>query len=118
MRLNKPIHCLLFALATLSFSLPGHAGMLGTAQIQAGSAKIEMGDSAQQRDWLQQQLVNGGVGETDATMRVAAMTNSEIARIHQRIDEMPAGGSDGLVIALVIFAVLEITGYIDVIPDR
>jgi hypothetical protein len=45
------------------------------------------------------------------------MTDVEVAQIYQRIDEAPAGGNI-LVIALVIFAVLEITGYIDVIPEK
>ena len=46
------------------------------------------------------------------------MTDVEITEIYQRIDEAPAGGTDFLIIALIIFAVLEITGYIDVIPER
>jgi hypothetical protein len=86
--------------------------------MQAGTTAIELADSVEQRGWLQQQLVLGGVSATDAVTRVAAMTDGEVAQLHQRIDEMPAGGSDALIIALIIFAVLEITGYIDVIPEQ
>jgi hypothetical protein len=46
------------------------------------------------------------------------MTDAEISGIYQRIDEAPAGGADVLIIALIVFAVLEITGYIDVIPEK
>ena len=71
-----------------------------------------------QRAWIEAQLLQGGVAEVDATARVAAMTDAETSMIYQRIDEAPAGGSSVLVIALVIFATLEITGYIDVIPEK
>jgi hypothetical protein len=118
MRLNKLFTCLAFALASLALSLPSQAGMLATAQIQAGPAAIELGDSLQQRSWIQQQLVQGGVNETDAVVRVASMTDVEVAQIHQRIDEAPAGGVDGLVVVLLVLIVLEVTGYIDIIPDR
>ena len=63
-------------------------------------------------------MVTGGVSKVDAVTRVAAMTDTEVAEVYQRFDEVPAGGSDILIIGLVIFAVLEITGYIDVIPEK
>jgi len=46
------------------------------------------------------------------------MTDVEVARLYQRVDDAPAGGADILIIGLVVFAVLEITGYIDVIPNK
>lgn len=118
MRLKRLFHCLFFALAVLTMSLPSQAGMVGTAQIQVGTDAIEFGNIVQQRDWIKEQLVLGGVSETDAVSRVAAMTDVEVTQIHQRIDEAPVGGADVLVIGLIIFAVLEITGYIDVIPEQ
>jgi len=118
MSLNKLVRSLLFAMVALTISLPGQAGMVATAQVQNSGVAIQFGDMLQQRDWLEQQLVIGGVSEVDAVSRVAAMTDVEITQIYQRIDEAPAGGSDLLIIALVVFAVLEITGYIDVIPEK
>ena len=74
-------------------------------------------DSSMQRDWIATQLQRGGVPLAQSERRVASMTDTEVAQIYQRIDQAPAGGADVLLIALVIFAVLEITGYIDVIPE-
>ena len=118
MSLNKLVQSLLLAVSVFAISAPGQAGMVGTAQLQDASAVIEHGNMPQQRNWLEQQLVLGGVDEADATLRVAAMTDAEVATVYQRIDEVPAGGSDILIVGLIVFAVLEITGYIDVIPEK
>ena len=118
MRFKRLLHGLLFALATFAFSLPSQAAMVGTVQLQTNTAAIELGSIMQQRDWITEQLVQGGVHEADAVSHVASMTDLEVTQIHQRIDEVPAGGADFLIIALVIFAVLEITGYIDVFPEK
>jgi hypothetical protein len=92
--------------------------MVATAQLQEALVVQESPDMNGQRAWIEAQLLQGGVAEVDATARVAAMTDTEISMIYQRIDDAPAGGSGILVIALVIFATLEITGYIDVIPEK
>ena len=118
MSLNRLVRSLLFAMVALTISLPGQAGMVATTQLQDAGVAIQFGDMLQQRDWLEQQLVIGGVSEVAAVSRVAAMTDVEITEIYQRIDEAPAGGTDFLIIALIVFAVLEITGYIDVIPEK
>lgn len=115
---KKLAQCLLFASVVFSVSLPVQAGMVATAQLQDATVTMEFGDQLRQRDWLEQQLVTGGVSKVDAVTRVAAMTDTEVAEVYQRFDEVPAGGSDILIIGLVIFAVLEITGYIDVIPEK
>jgi hypothetical protein len=109
---------LLIALAMFTISQPAQAGMVTTTQMQQTAAEVGLNDILQQRDWIRAQLVRGGVEEADAVERVSAMTDAEIAQIYQRIDEVPAAGSDILILALVVFAVLEITGYIDVIPDN
>jgi hypothetical protein len=118
MRLKKLIQSLLFASVVISVSLPVQAGMIATAQLQDATVTMEIGDLLRQRDWLEQQLITGGVSKVDAVTRVAAMTDTEVTEVYQRFDEVPAGGSDILIIGLVIFAVLEITGYIDVIPEK
>ena len=118
MLMKRFIRCLLIAVAALTASLPSHAAMVGTAQIQAGPAMLELGDVAQQRDWIRQQLVQGGVGETDAVKRVAAMTDIQVAEIYQRIDEMPAGASaEVFIIIALILVITEMAGYTDIIPN-
>ncbi len=118
MRLVKLLHFLFYTLTVFAICLPSQAGMVGTAQLQTDHTAIELGKIVQQRDWITDQLVLGGVAEADAVSRVASMTDLEVAQIHQRIDEVPAGGVDALVIGLIVFLVLELTGYIDVIPDN
>lgn len=118
MRLKKVFRFLLLPLAALAVSLPGQAGLVGTAAMSANPAAVDAGTVMQQRDWITAQLVQGGVDRTDALTRVASMTDTQVSEIHQRIDAAPAGGSDALLVLVVVFVVLELTGYIDVIPER
>ena len=117
MILKRLFHCLLVAVAALSFSLPGQAAMVGTAQLQADSVAIELGGLAEQRDWIREQLIAGGVSEARAAERVAAMTDAQVQEIHERIDASPAGGADALVVVIIVLIVLEVMGYTDFIAD-
>jgi hypothetical protein len=114
---KRLLNCLLVAVAALCFSLPGRAAMVGTAQLQAGSAAVELGALAGQRDWIREQLIVGGVDEARAAERVAAMTDAQVLEIHKRIDASPAGGADALVVVIIVLIVLEVMGYTDFIAD-
>ncbi|MDH3537852.1 MAG: PA2779 family protein, partial [Gammaproteobacteria bacterium] len=70
-----------------------------------------------QRDWIREQLLTGGVSEADAVKRVAALTDDQVAKIHQRIDESPAGGADALVVIILVLVITELMGYTDIIPN-
>ena len=107
---------IVFAIVTVG--LPAQAGMITTNQIQNSGVTAGAVDVSAQRDWIEARLLQGGIAQPEAIARVLAMTDVEVAQIYQRIDEAPAGGADILIIALVVFAVLEITGYIDVIPNK
>lgn len=115
MLINRFVHCALLAFACLTASLPGQAAMVSTPQMQSGAAQTLNGDVSTQRDWIVEQLVAGGVDQTDATRRVAAMTDTQVRDIHQRIEEHPAGG-DALVVILLILVITELMGYTDIIP--
>jgi hypothetical protein len=55
-----------------------------------------------------------GVDPAHAQNRVAALTDQEAAQLAARLDELPAGGSDILMVALIVFLVLlftDIMGY-------
>lgn len=119
MMMKRILRCLLITAAALMASLPSQAAMVGTAQIQAGPAMVELGDVLQQRNWISQRLVQGGVSETDAVKRVAAMTDVQVAEIHQRIDEMPAGGTgvELLIIIGLVLVITEMAGYTDIFPN-
>ena len=104
--------------AVMTVGLPAQAGMVATDQIQNSGVTAEVVDVSTQRDWIEARLLQGGIAQPEAIARVLAMTDVEVAQIYQRIDEAPAGGAGILIVALVVFAVLEITGYIDVIPSK
>lgn len=111
--------CLLVLVAALATSLPSQAAMVGTAQIQASPATVELANVVQEREWIRQNLVKAGVSESLALTRVAAMTDAQVAEVHRRIDEMPAAGSAGttLVIIGLILVITELMGYTDIIPN-
>ena len=109
--------CLLIGIAALTVSFTGQAAMVGTAQLHAASPAVELGIAGDQRDWIRQQLVIGGVSEGKAAERVAAMTDAQVKEVFQRIDSSPAGGADALVVVLIVLIVLEVMGYTDFIKD-
>lgn len=115
---KRVLQCLMIAIVALTASLPVQAAMVGTAQIQANTP-VMAGDVTQQREWIREQLVKGGVDETVAVTRVAAMTDVQVAKIHQRIDEVPAGGgtAETLIIIGLVLVITELMGYTDIIPN-
>ena len=117
MKFNILFRSLPIILAILTAGLPAQAGMVATDQIQKSGVAIEFVDVSGQRDWIELRLIQGGIAEPAAIARVSAMTDVEVAQIYQRVDAAPAGGNV-LVVALVVFLVLEVTGVIDVIPEQ
>ena len=92
----------------LSLAAPAHAGLITT-------------ETALERERLEVQAVLAayGVSEVEAQLRVAAMTDAEVADLAARIDELPAGGIGILGAALIVFLVLlltDILGYTKVFP--
>ena len=116
MLIAKLTRCLLIALAAFAVSLPSQAAMVGTAQMQSDQLSIDLGSIAVKRDWIEEQLVVGGVDAKDAASRVAAMTDAQVVQIHQRIDESPAGGN-AVVIVILILVITELMGYTDIVPN-
>ena len=116
MKMKRILQCLMIAIVALTASLPAQAAMVGTAQIQA-NIPVMAGDVTQQREWIREHLVKGGVDETVAVTRVASMTDAQVAEIHQRIDEAPAGGAEVLIIVILVLVITELMGYTDIIPS-
>jgi predicted PurR-regulated permease PerM len=108
---------LLVALVSLLVVIPSQAAMVGTAQIQQDQNLLstDLQSIPQKRDWILQQLVTGGVDKANAELRVAAMTDSQIQQIYQRVDESAAGGNVLLIIILIL-VITELLGYTDIIP--
>jgi len=119
MFLKRISRYLLVAAAAMTVCIPAQGAMVGTAQLQAGSAAAELATVAGQREWIREQLILGGVSEAKATERVAAMSEAQIAEVYRRMEDLPAGAGAGeiLLVAVIVLLVLEVTGYTDFIPD-
>ena len=90
------------------------AGIVTTVEVhQAGITQFQA--MPEKRDWLQQQLIEGGVEHSLAIERVAALTDDQVNQVFQRIDEHPAGGNV-LLALLVIVLITDIIGVTDIFP--
>ena len=106
----------LVLLASVAVCLPAQAGMVGTAQMAGGTTlAVELAGIGEQRAWIEEQLVAGGVSEADALQRVAAMTDAQVVELHKRIEAEPAGGN-ALLWVIVILLITELAGWTDIIP--
>jgi len=67
-------------------------------------------------------LVSQGIDPAEATARIAGLSDAEVVRLADRIEQLPAGGdtfSTIIVASIVIFVILLITdimGYTDLFP--
>jgi len=116
MLIKKILQCLLIITAAMTVSLPSQAAMVGTAQLQASALAVDFGSINAKRDWITQQLVVGGVDNAVAKLRVAALTDAQVLKIHRRIDKEPAGGNT-LVIIFLILVITELLGVTDIVPN-
>ncbi|WP_018233445.1 DUF6627 family protein [Thioalkalivibrio thiocyanodenitrificans] len=122
--LAKRFIALLCVLALVGASLsPAIAGMVATDQLIAAEqvqADRERLMATLSRDDVRQQLSAMGVNPAQAAERVSRMTDSEVAALNQRLDELPAGaGPSVLGVLLVVFIVFVITdaiGATDIFP--
>jgi hypothetical protein len=98
------------SVAMMLIGLPAHAGMIGTEQAVAASARAENLATVQAfmaREDVRAQLETWGVEPAQATDRVAHLSDAELQQIAMDIENQPAGGG-ALVIIGVVFLVLLI----------
>jgi hypothetical protein len=117
MLIKKLFQCLFFAAVVTAVSLPSQAAMVDTAQLQASQVSMDFSSITAKRDWIKEQLVTGGVDAAAASLRVAALTDVQVLKIHQRIDQEPAGGSSMLIIIFLILVITELLGVTDIVPN-
>jgi uncharacterized protein DUF6627 len=123
-RFTKPItHLILLGFLALTLHVPAvQAGLVGTDAIvnahQAQQARDHVRAMLDRAD-VQQQLLSQGVNPGEVQARVNALTSEEAQQLATRLDQLPAGGVDALVIAAVVFFALlatDILGYTDIFP--
>lgn len=110
-------------LLIVSITWVGSAGAAQASMINSSAqAAAEQGqfnrDQIQQMfasQSVQEQLISMGVDPEQAAQRIAALSDSEIQTLNEKMPELPKGGILGLIGAVfVVLLVLEITGVIDI----
>lgn len=101
---------------------PAHAAMIGTDEV-LGAAEVRDQRAELvaliEREDVRDQLVEYGVDPANAGMRVQSMTDAEVARLHGRIDELPAGSASVVGVAVtvfIVFVVTDVIGATDIFP--
>jgi hypothetical protein len=71
------------------------------------------------REDVREQLVSLGVDPNDAANRIASLTPDELAKLQERMDNLPAGANFLAIlgIVLVVLIVLELVGITDVFTE-
>lgn len=109
---------LLVLCLSVTGTFPAYAGIVGTEAVIAGAERGQLA-GVLQRDDVKVRLQAMGVDPAQVQARVAALSDEEAAQLAAQLDELPAGGADVLVIALVVFLVLLFTdmmGYTKIFP--
>jgi hypothetical protein len=103
---------LLVSLTSLTFTHSAHAGMIPTDQAAAAAqadTQRALVMASLNRPEVLSRLQQLGVDPVEAQARVAALSDTEVAELAGRIEQLPSGG-DSLIGALVfIFVVLLVT---------
>ena len=121
-RFFRPVAWLLSIMLSLSPVVGAQAAMVGTNDLLTATQSRQTRASLQQildRRDAQQQLLALGVNPEQVKQRVAALSDSELARINQGISHLQAGGDGVLGVLLLIFIVFVITdviGATDIFP--
>jgi hypothetical protein len=98
--------------------LPAAAGMIATDQVAAGAERDRVRSFFDRVD-VRERMQALGVSPQAARDRVDALSDEEVAALADRLDQLPAGGSDVLTVALIVFLVLlltDILGYTKIFP--
>lgn len=97
---------------------PAAAGIVAIDQVVAG-AKREQVANFLDRAEVRERMQALGVSPEAARERVDALSDEEVAKLAIRLDQLPAGGTDVLGVALIVFIILLITdilGYTKIFP--
>jgi hypothetical protein len=100
--------CRILAVSLVVLPLQAQAGMIGTGDVAAAA------QSQSARRAVESQLQSLGVAPQEASARVAALTDAQVADLSSRIDNLPAGGN-GL-LAIIVVALLIY--YLIVVPSK
>lgn len=115
------VYTMIFALNLGVLSSSAHAAMIGTEALAAAQSRQlteQKIQAALSREDMARQLTGMGVDPAEASQRVAALSDQELASLSDRIDRLPAGGDFfGTIGAIfVILLITDILGFTKVFP--
>lgn len=120
--------CIIMAVFMFIVSMPREsvlAALIDTENVMDSVHTQEVRDQVRQflaRKDVQETLIANGIDPMEAQRRVDALSDDEVMRISDQIDQLPAGGGAAealLIIILALFLVLvilDIAGVTDVFP--
>ena len=119
--LRRPIAIFLSILLALMPLLPAQAAMIGNQQIINQNQSQQTRDSLQQlldQDTARQQLQAWGVSPEQINSRIDSLTDAELARINQQLNDLNAGGSvlGILLVIFLVFVITDVIGATDIFP--
>lgn len=105
----------------MGVQVPANAAIVGTDQIVAetelDAQRAELNELLL-RDDVRQQLIDMGVDVEHVQERIDHMTASELAQLDGKMEELPAGGVLGAVLAVILILILlDVLGTTDVFPN-
>jgi hypothetical protein len=119
--LRRPIAVFLSILLALMPLLPAQAAMIGNQQIISQHQSQQTRDSLQQlfaQQAARQQLQAWGVSPDRIKNRIDSLTDTELARINQQVNDLNAGGNilGILLVIFVVFIITDVIGATDIFP--
>lgn len=111
---------LIGAMVCAGFTAQVSAAVIGTQEalsVDSRQALIAEAQAKLAREDVQKAMIGFGVDPDQARLRVASLSDQELAQLNGQLDRLPAGGDGALVIIGIVFLVLvilEFTGIIDI----
>ena len=125
-RSNMQSLCIFMAVLMLIISIPEKsvlAALIDTENVMNSVSSQEARDQLRQllaREDIQAALIAHGIDPIEAQSRIDALSDDEVIRISERIDQLPAGGGAVefllvvLLVVVLVFVILDLTGVTDV----
>jgi len=126
LRSNMQSLCIFMAVLMLIVSIPKEsvlAALIDTENVMDSVHSQEARDQVRQflaREDMQAALIAHGIDPIEAQSRIDALSDDEVIRISDQIDQLPAGGGFAefllitLLVVVLVFVILDLTGVTDV----
>ena len=126
LRRNMQSLCIFMAVLMLIVSIPREsvlAALIDTEKVMDSAQSQEARDHVRlflAREDVQAVLIAHGIDPIEAQSRINALSDDEVKRLSEQIDQLPAGGGAVefllvvLLVVVLVFVILDLTGVTDV----